>query len=443
MGIVVEKNLKEAWGKINALIEPAKLLDLALTLGNIDSPAGAEAPAGDYLLEWLHEHGFSPRKIGLVPDRFCVAGCLSGSGGGLSLLFNAHMDTSLPDDTTLKLRPSEMQDRLAWIDREYIVGKGVVNDKGPMAAFMIAADAIRRAGVPLKGDVVLTMVPGEIDQEPVDEFTSTRYLSKEVGSRYLISRGVVADYAVVAEGTDFGLGWAVAGKACFKITVFGKSVYVPFMPPRSQLAKSPNAIIKMVPVLSALEDWAARYESENAVETPGGRIAPKANIGAIRAGSPSHISSSAKVCSVYMDVRLAPEADPLAIRDTLRKTVKDCGVEGEVELYTFRKAQVAQRVDRLVDAVGWAHSMLSAEKPRMVAPAYSSMWRDHLVFIEAGIPAITYGPSGSTGGARPYSMKIQDMIKAAQSYALIALNICSQVKEADPLKMRSKRNEVS
>jgi acetylornithine deacetylase/succinyl-diaminopimelate desuccinylase-like protein len=241
---------------------------------------------------------------------------------------------------------------------------------------------------------------------------------------------VVADYALVAEGTDFDLGWAVAGKACFKITVYGKSVYVPFMPARSELSRSPNAIIKMAPVLSDLEDWAARYERENAVDTPGGRIIPKANVGAIRAGSPSHISSSAKACSIYMDVRLAPGADPLAIREGLRKVVKDCGVEGEVQLYTFRKAQVAQGVEPLVDAVGWAHAMVGAEKPGIVAPAYSSMWRDHLVFIEAGIPALTYGPSGSTGGARPYSMKIQDMVQAVQSYALIALNVCSRIKEA-------------
>jgi acetylornithine deacetylase/succinyl-diaminopimelate desuccinylase-like protein len=240
----------------------------------------------------------------------------------------------------------------------------------------------------------------------------------------------VADYALVAEGTEFNMGWAVAGKACFKITVYGKSVYVPFMPPRSEPSQSPNAIIKMVPVLSALENWAARYQDENAVDTPGGRVIPKANIGAIRAGSPSHISSSAKACSLYMDVRLAPGADPLAIRDTLRSVVKSCRVEGTVELYTYRKAQVAENVGLLVDAVGQAHAMLGVEKAGMVAPAYSSMWRDHLVFIEAGIPALTYGPSGSTGGARPYSMRIDDMVRAARSYALIALNICSRTKEA-------------
>ena len=78
-----------------------------------------------------------------------------------------------------------------------------------------------------------------------------------------MTRGAIADYALVAEGTEFNMGWAVAGKACFKITVHGKSVYVPFMPPRSELSRrSPNAIVKMSPLLADLEDWAARYERE-------------------------------------------------------------------------------------------------------------------------------------------------------------------------------------
>ena len=426
----MDQGLKDLWNKVNALIDPEKVVDLALTLGNIDSPAGAEAQAGNYLLEWLRERNLAPRKIGLVPDRFCVAGCLAGNGEGPSLLFNSHMDTSMPDDATLAMRPADQPGRLAWVDGDYIIGKGVVNDKGPMAAFIMAADAIRRAGIKLKGDIVLTMVPGEIDQEPVDEFTDTKYLSKEVGARYMVTRGVVADYALVAEGTDFNVTWTVAGKACFKITVYGKSVYVPFMPPRAELSQSPNAIIKMAAVLTALEQWAGQYERENAQDTPGGRVIPKANVGAIRAGQPFHISSSAKTCSIYVDVRIAPGADALAIRESLRRVVKGCGVDGTVELYTFRKGQIAQKVEPLREAVEFAHEALGVEKPGMAAPAYTSMWRDHLVFIEAGVPALTYGPSGSTGGARPYSMKIDDLVRAARSYALIALNICNRTKVA-------------
>ena len=426
----MQTDLVEAWNKVNALIDPDALIDLALTLGKIDSPAGNEAPAGNYLFDWLLERNFTPQRVGFVPERFCVAASLAGKGGGPSLVFNAHMDTSMPDDATLRIRPAEKKQDLAWIDGEYIVGKGVVNDKGPMAAFLIATDAIRRAGISLKGDIVLTMVPGEIDQEPVDEFTGPQYLSKEVGARYLVSRGAIGDYALIAEGTDFDMAWAVAGKACFKITVQGKSVYVPFMPPRNEPEKSPNAIIKMATVLLALEDWAARYERENTIDTPGGRVIPKMNVGAIRAGQPFHISSSAKSCSIYVDVRIAPGADAMAIRESLRQVVKQCGVEGAVELYTFRKGQVAEGVEPLVEALEWTHATLGSPKPKMAAPAFSSMWRDHLVYIEAGVPALTYGPSGSTGGAVPYSMKIDDLVRAARSYALVALNICSRTKAA-------------
>jgi hypothetical protein len=110
------------------------------------------------------------------------------------------------DELALRVR-SDSVHRYAWVDGKHIFGAGIINDKGPMAAWMIAADAIRKAGVPMRGDLILTMVPGEIDQEPVDEFTSSQYLSKEVGARYLITRGVVADYALVAEGTHFQCAW--------------------------------------------------------------------------------------------------------------------------------------------------------------------------------------------------------------------------------------------
>jgi acetylornithine deacetylase/succinyl-diaminopimelate desuccinylase-like protein len=297
-----------------------------------------------------------------------------------------------------------------------------------MAAWMSAANAIRQAGVPLRGDLVLTMVPGEIDQEPVDEFTSTQYLSKEVGARYLITRGVVADCALVAEGTNFGVAWAGAGKACFKVTVYGKTTYIPYLPPRGELAESPNAIVKMAAVIAGLEQWAARYERDYVAETPGGQIVPKVNIGALRAGNPSHISTSSETCHLYMDVRLPPGADPLGIRADLRQVLADCGVEGTVEQYTYRKAQVAEGVEPLVDAVAQAHTALGMAPPGMASPVYSSMWRDHIAFIEAGIPALTYGPGDATAGA-VLGMPVADLVQAARSYALIALEVCSRLRD--------------
>jgi hypothetical protein len=68
--------------RLAAAIDPQELLDLALTLGNIDSPSGGEAEAGQFVFDWLAREGFSPRKVGATPERFNVIGEYGGGGGG-------------------------------------------------------------------------------------------------------------------------------------------------------------------------------------------------------------------------------------------------------------------------------------------------------------------------------------------------------------------------
>ena len=423
--------MNEVQQKVLGLIDRKELIELALALGNIPSAAGEEAEIGNFIYDWLARNEYSPRRIGFVPERCCMAGVLPGTGDGISFAFNSHMDTAKQVDDFVQQLP-ESGGRAAWVDGKYIMGAGIVNDKGPMAAWMIATNAIRKAGVKLRGDLVLTMVPGEIDQEPVDEFTSPRYLSKEVGARYLITRGFIADFALVAEGTHFKVTWAGAGKACFKVTVLGdRALYVPFLPLRSELTQSPNAIVRTAVVIAGLEDWARDYERDGIVDMPGGRFVPKAVIGAVRAGAPYHIGSSSEACHLYIDVRLAPGADPLAIRADLRRVLAKCGVKGTVELYTFRKAQVADdnKIAPLVGAIGDTHAALGYEKPSLADPIYTSMWRDHIAFIEAGIPALTYGPGAATAAGTTLGMLLDDLERAARCYTLIALEMCMREKK--------------
>src|SRR5262249_37848390 len=163
------------------------------------------------------------------------------------------------------------------------------------------------------------------------------------------------------------------------------------------------------------EDWARDYERDGVVDTPGGRFVPKANIGALRAGIPSHVSTSSGACDLYIDVRLAPGADPLAIRADLRGVLAKCGVEGKVELYTFRKAQVANdMIAPLAEAVGETHATLGYEQPQLADAIYSSMWRDHIAFIEAGIPALTYGPGAATAAGSKLGLLLDDLDRAAR-----------------------------
>src|SRR5258708_23984168 len=79
-----------------ARIDPREVVDLALALGNIDSPTGSEGPAGQFVYDWLERNGFAPRKFALIPERFNVAAWLNGSVGGYRLIYHSHPHTTRP-----------------------------------------------------------------------------------------------------------------------------------------------------------------------------------------------------------------------------------------------------------------------------------------------------------------------------------------------------------
>ncbi len=411
-------------------IDVDELVKVALDLGNIDSPTGSEGPVGDYVYEWLTRQGFAARKVALLPDRPNVIGTLPGAGGGKSLVFNSHMDTTIhKEEWWTTRRAADPVFHSAWREGDVLVGNGICNDKGPMATWLLAAKAIKDSGVRLRGDLVLMAVVGEIGLEPVDEFQSPAYLAKEAGTRFAITHGGVGDYALVAEGTDFGLVGVEAGKAFFKVTVFGNDlpIYTPYIPRPTPVEKNPSAIVRMAPLVQRIEEWAYEYEQKNRYECKGGVIVPRVNIGAIRGGVPYKITKTVQQCAIYLDVRVTPAQNPLDVREELRRLVTAAGLEGEVELYVYRPAYEAdpQKVEPLAGAITRAHQAVLGGTPRPAAAPFSSMWRDINCFNEMRIPAITYGPGISVGGGN-FGMKISDLVTGARLYALTALDLCSQ-----------------
>lgn len=416
--------------KVFDKIDVDELVKVALDLGNIDSPTGSEGPVGEYVYDWLRRQGFEARKIALVPDRPNVLGSLPGTSFGKSLVFNSHMDTTIhKDEWWTTRRAADAVFHSAWREGDTLIGNGVCNDKGPMATFLLAAKAIKDAGVTLKGDLLLMAVVGEIGVEPVDEFQSPEYLAKEPGTRFAITHGGVADYALVAEGTDFGLVGVEAGKAFFKVTVFGNElpIYTPYIQRPSPIEKNPSAIVRMAPLIQRIEEWAYDYEQKNRYECAGGTVVPKVNIGAIRGGVPYKITKTVQQCAIYVDVRTTPVQNPLDIREDLRRLMASAGLEGEVELYTYRPSfeADAQKVEPLKGAITRAHQAMLGTAPKAAAPPFSSMWRDINCFNEMRIPAITYGP-GVSVGAGTFGMKISDLVMGSRLYALTALDLCDQ-----------------
>ena len=410
-----------------AAIDREELVDLALELAQIDSPPGQEQPVSDRVREWLDDNDFAASQVGMFADRSNVVGRLRGSGGGNTVIFNAHMDVAWgPEERRWMHDPDNPIYTSAWREGDTLVGNGLINDKGPLACTLIAAKAVAAAGAPLAGDLIVTGVCGEIGQEPVDEFTSPGYLSKEVGARYLITHGVIGDYAVVAEATSFGVTWVEAGKAFFKVTVMGgSSRYTPYVTHPERLAEHGNALVRVVPVIEALTDWGRRYEVDHEYRFDGGRCVPKVNIGAIRGGQPFLSIVSAERCFLYLDVRLTPAQTAMDVQAELQEVLGALDVPTELECTLYRRGFEATDVEPLLDATKIAHRAEFGTELGEVEPQLSSMWRDTNPFIEMGIPAVTYGPTGSVGGGR-YSAEIDDFVAVTRVYARLALDLCNR-----------------
>jgi len=420
----MEKTLEHYREKVFANIREEDLTKLVLDLCNIPSPYGYEKEAGDFVYDWMEKEGFMPKRVGITEDRFNVVGKLKGEGNGYNLLFSSHLDTTGPrgkDIDSWRIRDlSSPYWHSAWLEEGVFYGQGVENDKGPMACFLIAAKAIKDAGVPLKGDIYLTACPGEMGQEPVDEFAGLPFLSKEVGAEYMmVHGGIVADYGIAAEGTDFGISWVEAGKAFFKITIHGKTMYTPFVQHPEKLTDHKNPIVQAAPLIEALVEWSRDYEVRHRCSYKGGDVIPKVQIGAIKGGHPHYVIGGTDICSLYLDCRITPGTTPREIREELERVVRSVGIQADIELFLFRQGYEAEyeKVLPFVEKCKSAHQAVFETELQMADPVFSSMWRDHSVFNEYRVASVTYGPPR-------FKPKLADLMNCARVYAAIALEVC-------------------
>jgi acetylornithine deacetylase/succinyl-diaminopimelate desuccinylase-like protein len=414
-------------------IDTDELIKVTLDLANIDSPTGSEGPVAEYVYEWLRREGFDARKVGLYPDRPNILATIPGTNGGKSLSFNSHLDTTIHKDEiwTTKFAADPIF-HTGWREGDVLIGNGVCNCKGPMATWLLAAKAMKDAGVKLKGDLVLMAVVGEIGLEPVDEFQPPEYIAKEAGTRYAITHGGTTDYSLVSEGTDFGIVGVEAGKAFFKITVYGNdlTIYTPYLQRPTSIEESASAIVRMSKLVQRLDAWAFEYEQRNTYKCAGGTVVPKVNIGAIRGGVPYKITKSVQQCAIYVDVRITPKQEPLDVKEELLRIMAEEKLKGEVELFVYRPGFEADEVKGapLRKAITSAHRSVVGGEPPAAPIGSSSMWRDLNCFNEMRIPSYTYGPGASVGGGI-FRMPVQNLITGTKLYVHTAMDLCNQPRK--------------
>ncbi|MBU2879108.1 MULTISPECIES: hypothetical protein [Aliiglaciecola] len=415
---------------IKAAIDIQEITELALTLGNIPSQSGYEAESGKFVFDWLQTNGFKARQCGATPERQNIIGEYGGKGVGKNLLFTAHLDTESPSDDPHINQHKFSQKTLdnpewnkCWLEDGKFHGFPISNDRGPMSCFLIAAKALKQAGFELAGKLYLTACPGEIGPEPMEHWQGVDYMGKDIGAHYLFHHGgVIADYAIAAEGCDWGVTWQGNGYALYRIQLFGEGVFTPILEAPVETNKHPNPIYKLGAVIDALHGWSQQYEAENKYVTTGGVSVPKVQIDSIKAGSPLTFGAGTDVCSVYIEVGLTAQQTAAQPYHQLKQLMASLDVDDyDIEPMVVRNGfeADAQAVAPLVKSLCDATKATKNEPIELAHPAYSSMWRDHNVFNMQRIPAVT-------SGMPRWRATPQDLVDSALIYALTALSVCGK-----------------
>jgi acetylornithine deacetylase len=419
---------REAAGAVLAAIDRDELAQLGCDLVNHPSPTGQEAAVADFILEWYRANGIKPIRQEVEAGRPNAVGIVKGSGGGLSVQFNGHMDTSFTgtaEDLRMVKDPEPDEMLRGSIHGDLVRGLGISNMKGGVAAFMVAGKALKRSGVPLKGDVVLAAVVGEISRTPIGPWQTKEYRGEGAGTRHLLTHGIHTDYAVVADGSDMNVVWTQTGVVQFKITTTGKAEAAWGTNRGAYPMVKLNAIVKMTKIIDAIERWAEEWEGANVYQSPTGPIYPKVNVGGIEGGAPYRPNYFPGVCSVYLDVRITPGMRPVRVQRELETVLRGLGVDYDLEAYKSLLGHEGRGVEPLVQSLEEIHQFLFNQGIQYEAPDRASIWTDTNVYNELGIPAVKIGPRGRRIGPRAEELSIDQMVQAAQIYALVALDICN------------------
>jgi succinyl-diaminopimelate desuccinylase len=232
--------------------------------------------------------------------------------------------------------------------------------KGGLAAMMCALKDVERQE---RVHVRLVCVPDE-ESEELDERSTDGVLA----------RGLGGEFAITGEPTNMHIGVEAKGVLAMLIEVHGRAAHssTPWL--------GDNAVLKAIDAFRAIESLPFARESSELFDRP------SINLGRIEAGKALNMVPDE--CRMAVDVRYLPGQDPGEILAQIR-TIEAIEV---ARTFIYPPVCVSRRnryVLALRDAV--ARSAPDTETMSVGRDGAS----DAASFIEAGIPAVEFGPAGA------------------------------------------------
>ena len=370
------------------------LSDLICELVAIESvnpdlvPSGSgETAIAQYVASWMSAAGLDVGIVEPVPGRPSVVGVLRGTGGGRSLMLNAHMDTVGAGGMPEAFSPH--------VEHGRVHGRGAYDMKASLAAIMITAREAAR--LRLKGDLIITAVA---DEEVASLGTSA------VIERYR------ADAAIVTEPTELRLCLAHKGFVWLEVETTGVAAH------GSRADLGVDAIANMGQVLTGVLDLNERLRS--------GARHPLLGTGSIHASlieGGQEMSTYPARCVAKLERRTIPGEKLFPIYGEVPGEAGGWGPlisEGD---------QVTARVllERAPSELAPDHPLSqavaqAAGQPEIIGAAY---WMDMALTNAAGIPTVAYGPIGEGAHADVEWVDLASVEKCVDVYLKAAEQLCN------------------
>ena len=394
-------------------IDPGELVELGKSLIRIPSFIGEETPVARWVASYLAARGYEVELQEVERGWFQTMAILKGAGRGRSLMFNGHLDIN-PLASGWTRDPFE-----PWVEDNKLYGAGIRNMKSGVASMIHAAEAIRKSGIRLAGDLVIACVVAE--------------LQGGLGTKYLLDTGYKTDVAVVTE--PYGAHYVVtkhAGMTNFSLHVKGSH-------PAGGDVHGVDAIPQMIKAIKAIYDTQLTHQPW---DVPG---LPWLKIGSIIGGRGEtydlrSVSRNADLCTAFIAVSTVPGMTPATVRADLEQTLNQLKrqdpdfeyalvhpIERKFKTWILDHPPMDMPVDEaIVQTVVASYRKITGQEPKSIGlPASELNARygdDDAHLWEAGIPAPIYGPSGGSYGED--FTYIEEMVLCSQVLALTALETC-------------------
>jgi acetylornithine deacetylase/succinyl-diaminopimelate desuccinylase-like protein len=401
-------------------IDRDRLVETASRMIGTHSFTGDEEAMARLMVELFEARGLQVQWQQVEDGRANALGTWIGAGGGKSLMFNGHMDTSYSGREPW-LRNVRGFQPSAFVEAGRLYGLGISNMKGALACYVEAVSALQDAGVRLRGDVLVAAVCGEIEKTQHGDAQGAQYRGYAAGSRYLVTHGGVADMCLLGEPTEGKVVLGHFGALWLRVRVHGNFVHTAF----SEGRRDENSILRAHAVLGAILDWIPTWEADPANAYRDARAI--VNVGAIEGGFGWRVSRTPHHTDVFLDVRVPPTKPMSVARGEVLEMVRGLserfpGFGIEAEVYVTAPGAEIDEGHELVAAIDAAHGAVFGEPPGRDVTRWFS---DASALTRYGIPTVNYGTStGLMDVELGENLEIDGLVRTAEVYARVAMDVC-------------------